>query len=75
MASAGIFSVIIHKLIYQQKFNLIVLLKIDKNLKINLYNTLLLFDLAISLKIKSNKKLPLDLEKIIKQQLKLGNKK
>lgn len=39
-----------------KKVSLIVLLKINKNLKISFYYSILFFDLTINLKLKSSKK-------------------
>lgn len=54
MAGAHIIYIIISKLSYQQESSLIVGLKINKNLEINFYYTVLPIYLAISLKIEDN---------------------
>lgn len=53
IANICVFYIIISKFGYYQKFNPVILLKIDKNLKVNFYNTILLIYLAISLLVKS----------------------
>lgn len=60
MANAGIFSVVIYKFSYWQESGPIVSLEIDIYLKIRFYYTFQVYDLAISLKVKSDKKPPLD---------------
>lgn len=49
MTSAGIFSIIICKLTYQEEFRLIVFFNVNKSLKIGLNNAILTFYLAIGL--------------------------
>ena len=49
MANGSIFRIIIDSLYYKKKPYLIILLKINKNLKIDFYYTILFFDLAIYL--------------------------
>ena len=46
---ASIFGIIIGKLCYKKKLCLIILFKVDKSLKINLYYTILSLNLAICL--------------------------
>lgn len=53
------------------KLDSIILLKVDKSLKIHFYCIILMFDLAVSLKIEDGGELPLDFKKIIKQRPKL----
>ena len=53
VASTSIFGIIIDKLYYKKKLCPIILIKIDKGLKINIYYTMLFFNLSIYLKIKS----------------------
>lgn len=55
MINAAIFNIIIYKLSHWQKFNLIILLKIDQNSKIGLHSDVLPFYFAISLKMKNVK--------------------
>lgn len=50
-----IFSIIIVKLYYQQKFDLVILFKVNKYLKIDFYFSISLFGLTIHLKIKYSK--------------------
>ena len=49
MSSINIFSIILFKLNYQQKFYLVMLLKFEKNLEIHFYYTTLILSLAIGL--------------------------
>lgn len=74
MASIFILGIIIGKLGYQQESSLIILLTIDKNLKICIYYIILLFDLAVSLKVKYDKKVVFKAKKIIEQQPKFQGK-
>lgn len=67
MAGAYIFSIVIKKLSYWQELCLVILFKIDKNSKINFYYIILLFDLAVNLKIKSGEELLFDDKKIAKE--------
>ena len=60
----SIFSIIMHKLSYWQEFYLAILLKVEQNIEIYFYCTILIFDLFIGLKVKSNKQLMLDFKKI-----------
>lgn len=53
MTSVNIFDIIICKLKYLIKFNLIFLFKVKKNLEINLYDIILFFYLNINLRIKN----------------------
>lgn len=66
MANISIFSIFIYKPSYWQKLGLIVLLKIDKNLKISFYSNFIPFCLAINLDMKDSKMLLFDFKKIIK---------
>ena len=54
VAKACIFDIFICKLSYQLEISLIVLVKVDKSLKINLYNIVLTLNLVINLRIKSS---------------------
>ena len=49
MADAGIFGIIISKLYYGKKPCLIILLKVDKGLKIGFYHTILPLNLTVRL--------------------------
>lgn len=49
MASTYVFCIIIGKYSYWPEFNLVILLKIDKELKTNLYSFVLHFGLTINL--------------------------
>lgn len=62
MTNIYIFSIIINKLNYYYKFSLVILFLIYKNLKIYLYFTFLLFNLAINLRIKSYKEFSLNIK-------------
>ena len=64
MANTCIFGIIISKLGYRQECNLIILLEIDKSLKISFYNTVLPLCLAICLRVKRGKEFPLNAEKV-----------
>lgn len=50
IASTCIFNIVIHKF---GELSLIILFKINKNYNLNFYNTILLFNLAIFLRIKA----------------------
>ena len=56
MTSICIFGIIKNKFCYKKKLCIIILFKINKSFKINFYFIILLFSLAIYLKIKDNKK-------------------
>ena len=58
-----IFSIIISKIKYLKEISLIILYKINKNLKISFYYTILPFYLLICLRIKSAKEFFLILKK------------
>ena len=60
IAGTSIFDVIVGKLRYKKKLCPVILLEIDKDLKICLHYTILLFGLAIYLQIKGSEKLLLD---------------
>lgn len=61
MANFCIFCIAISKLGYWQEF------KINKSIKIDIYNTVLTLCLAVNLKNKGNKKFLLNIKKILKQ--------
>ena len=54
IAGADIFGIIINELCYKKKLCPIILFKVDKGLKIDFYYTVLLFSLAIYLKIEGS---------------------
>lgn len=54
MTNASIFHIITSKFSYKEEPRPIVLIVSDKNLGIDLYNTVLLFNLVIILKIKNS---------------------
>ena len=62
-----IFGIVIQKLNYQKKLGPIVLLEIDKGLKVHFYYTILLFRLAVRLPAKSSEKPLLDIKKVAEQ--------
>ena len=66
--STGIISVFICKPSYLQKFCLVILLKVGKGLEICFYYIILIFGLAINLKIGSNRNLALDSKKHVEQK-------
>ena len=67
MAAACIFSIVISKLGYWQKFCPVILFKFDKSLEVSFYHTILTFGLAIYLKMKSCRKFLFDSEKVAEQ--------
>ena len=75
MASACILGVIISKLGYWQELCLIILLEIDKCLEVDFHCTILIFGLAVSLKMKESGKAAFDPEEIIKQWPELQDEK
>lgn len=64
MVSGYIFGTVIYELSYQQRFYLVILLKVDKSSKINFYHAILTFYLFINLKIEYNKELLLNIKKV-----------
>ena len=56
MANISIFGIIVDKLCHGKKLYLIILLKVDKNLKIGFYYTILPLNLVVCLQIKSDRK-------------------
>lgn len=74
MVAVESFDVIICKLNYQQEFGLITLLKTNKNSKISLYSAVLPLYLVISLRVKGNRELLLNVKEITKQQPEFHNK-
>ena len=61
--SISVFSIIIYKFSYKLKLCLVILPKIDKNLEIKFYYTVLIFNLFVSSRVKQKKKLLLNLKK------------
>ena len=60
-----IFNIIINKFRYRQELCLVILLKINKGIKINFYYNILSIDLFIYLRIKYNKKFLFNIKEII----------
>ena len=67
MARTSILGVVICKLGYGYEPSPIVLFEIDKGTKINLYSTILVFCLAINLRIQSRREPLFDVEEVKKQ--------
>lgn len=66
MLIASVFSLIIYKLNYWQKFYIVIFFKFDKNSKIYIYFSILILNLLIYLRIEYSKNLVLDFEKAAK---------
>ena len=64
MAGASVFGIIVNKLYYGKKLCLIILLKIDKNLEIGFYCTILPLNLATHLQVESDKEFLLNTKRI-----------
>ena len=64
ITSINIFYIIISKLSHLKESYLVILLKINKNLEISFYYTILFFSLAIYLKLKDDIKFSLNIKKI-----------
>lgn len=75
MTGTCIFSILMSKFGYQQKFGPIILFNINKNLKIFLYYQNMGFNLTICSQIKSDLQLPLDIIKVVQLKQKFGGKK
>ena len=75
MAGACVFGIIISKFGNWKESGLIVLIKIDKNLKKNFYSIVLPFSLAVSLQIKGVEKPMLDAEEVREQWPEFRDKK
>ena len=60
-----ILGVIVGKLHYEKKLCLIILLKVDKNSKVNFYYTILPLSLAIYLQVEDGRKSLLDIKEIV----------
>ena len=67
MAGACVFRVIIRKLGHRQEPGPIVLLEINKNLKVRFHCTILTFGLAVSLRVKRGGKPSFDTEEVAEQ--------
>ena len=65
VTSTGILSIIINKFRYKKKSYLIILLKVNKNLEVSFYHTILPFNLAVCLQVKGNKEFLFDVKEII----------
>ena len=65
VASIGILGVIIGKHRHGKKPCLIILLKVDKGLKINFHRTILPLSLAVYLWVKGDGESPLDAKEIV----------
>ena len=65
MANASILGIIISKLCNRKKLCSVILLKVDKNLEISFYYTILLFDLTVCLWVEGGRESPLNAEEII----------
>lgn len=67
MTNTDVFYIIVSKFGHRKKLGQIILFVINKNSKIDLHCTILSLGLAISLKIKSSRKLLLDPKKVAEQ--------
>ena len=67
IAGARVFGLIISKLSYWWKPGPIILLEIDKSSNVCFPGTVLLFGLAVSLRMEGGKKLTLDIKKVAEQ--------
>ena len=56
VANASIFGIIVSKLYYRNKLCLIILIKINKGLKVSFYYALSSFNLAVCLQIEDRRK-------------------
>lgn len=65
MTSTCIFSIILYKFCYRMISFLIILFPINEYPEVGLYNTILSLSQAIYLRIKSDKKLPLDIKEVV----------
>ena len=64
MAGASIFSIIVSKLYHEKKPCPIILLKVDKNLKIGFHYTNLSLCLAVCLQVEGSEESMLDIKEI-----------
>ena len=67
MASTCILSVVVRKLSYWKEPGLIVLLKVDEDLEVRFYYTILLFCLVVCLQVKGGGEPLLDAKKVAEQ--------
>lgn len=67
MTGTDVFYIIVSKFGHRKKLGQIILFVIDKNLKIDLHCIILFLGLAISLKMKSSRKLSFDPKKVAEQ--------
>ena len=65
MVNVYIFGIIIGKLYYEKKLYSIILLKVNKNLEVDFYYTILPFGLVIHLRVEGDKESSLDVKKIV----------
>lgn len=65
ISNISFFSIIIYKFSNWQKFYKIILLKVNKDLELYFYYTILILDFSISLRIKNSEKLILDSKKVL----------
>ena len=65
MPNISIFDIIVNKLYFYQKFYIVVLFEIDKNLELYLYYTIFFFYLVVNLKIKDNKNLLFNKKEVV----------
>lgn len=66
MANVCVLGIVISKLDDEQKPSLVILFKIDKNLEVRFYYTILTFYLAVCLQIKGVRDLLFNIKKILK---------
>ena len=66
MAAACIFGIVISKLSYGQKSRLVILLEVDKDLKVRFYCTILIFCLAICFQVKDDRELLFNVKEVQK---------
>ena len=64
MAGTGIFGIIVGKFYYGKKPCPIILLKVDKNVEVGFFCTILPLCLAVSLRVKGGRKFLLNTEEI-----------
>ena len=64
MFDASIFGVVVYKFYFEKKPCPIILLKVDKSLKIGFYYTILPLSLAVCLQVKSAEEFLLDAKEI-----------
>ena len=64
VAGAGIFGIVVSKFCYEKKPCPIILLKVDKNSKVDFHCTILPLNLAVRLWVKDGGESPLDVKEI-----------